>query len=151
MGKKRVAKKAEEQESKPNILGNSVSNLETEFPSTSKELREGKVYIFSSYNNTIMSLADINGNVLANVSAGAIGFKGTKKSTPFAASKVADGIYQLAKAKGISKIEIVIKGIGAGRDSALRSMGGKDLEILSIRDMTPVPHNGPQPPKARRV
>ncbi|MBI1984916.1 MAG: 30S ribosomal protein S11 [Candidatus Wildermuthbacteria bacterium] len=145
MGKKRVAKKAGEAEEIIKDVPETLSQKPV------KELREGKVYVYSSYNNTIMSLTDKQGNVLANVSSGAIGFKGTKKATPFAASKVADGIYQLAKNKGISRIEIVIKGIGSGRDSALRAMAGRDLEILSIRDMTPVPHNGPQPPKARRI
>ncbi|MBI2113072.1 MAG: 30S ribosomal protein S11 [Candidatus Wildermuthbacteria bacterium] len=144
MGKKRVAKKAEAQsDSLKNVPESQVKPL--------SQGQEGKVFVFSSYNNTIMSLTDKQGNVLANVSAGGIGFKGTKKSTPFAASKVADGIYQLAKNKGISKVEIVVKGIGSGRDSALRAMAGRDLEILSIRDMTPIPHNGPQAPKARRI
>lgn len=145
MGKKRVAKKAGE---------NAETIKEVQEATAEKQVKvhsEGKVYVFSSYNNTIMSLTDKQGNVLANVSAGAIGFKGTKKSTPFAASKVADAVYQLAKNKGVTSVEIVVKGIGAGRDSALRAMGGKDLEILAIRDATPVPHNGPQPPKVRRV
>lgn len=143
MGKKRVARKAESPDSIKNVPETEIRPL--------SQGQEGKVFVFSSYNNTIMSLTDKQGNVLANVSAGGIGFKGTKKSTPFAASKVADGIYQFAKNKGISKVEIVVKGIGSGRDSALRAMAGRDLEILSIRDMTPVPHNGPQAPKARRI
>ena len=116
-----------------------------------KGSREGRVYVYSSYNNTIISLTDPKGNVLASLSAGRIGFKGTRKSTPFAASKVADAISQLAETKGISKVEIFIKGVGAGRDSALRSLGTKTFEITGIRDITPIPHNGPRPPKVRRV
>ena len=109
------------------------------------------MYVYSSYNNTIISLTDNKGNVLVSLSAGRIGFKGTKKSTPFAASKVADAISQLAETKGIGKVEIFIKGVGAGRDSALRSLGTKTFEIMGIRDITPIPHNGPRPPKVRRV
>ena len=98
-----------------------------------------------------MSLTDPAGNVLSNVSAGAIGFKGARKSTPFAASKVAETLSTHAKNKGIERVEIFIKGIGSGRESALRSFATKGMEILSIRDVTPVPHNGPRPRKVRRV
>lgn len=141
MGKKRVAQKAGEETIKE------VSQTQ-EKP---LQIKTGRIYIFSSYNNTIMSLTDIRGNVLSNVSAGAIGFKGTKKSTPFAASKVAEAISQIAKNKGIDKVEVFVKGIGAGRDSALRSIGAKEFEVLMIKDITPIPHNGPRPPKVRRV
>ncbi|MBI1971653.1 MAG: 30S ribosomal protein S11 [Candidatus Wildermuthbacteria bacterium] len=142
MGKKRIAQK-----------GGVEREVLKEVPvsAPSREMREGRIYVFSSYNNTIMSLTDASGNVVAQVSAGAIGFKGTKKSTPFAASKVADALFQLAQQKGIGKVEIFVKGVGAGRDSALRSFGAKDIEIKAIRDVTPIPHNGPQPPKVRRV
>ncbi|TSC56511.1 MAG: small subunit ribosomal protein S11 [Parcubacteria group bacterium Greene0416_39] len=142
MGKKRVAQKqGEEIKTTPSAPEAPVQ----------KGSKEGRVYVYSSYNNTIISLTDPKGNVLASLSAGRMGFKGTRKSTPFAASKVADAIFQLAETKGISKVEIFIKGVGAGRDSALRSLGGKTFEIMGIRDITPVPHNGPRPPKVRRV
>ncbi len=113
--------------------------------------REAKLFIFSSYNNTIISLADLNGNVLSSRSAGRIGFKGTKKSTPFAASKTAEAVGQTAEKMGVKKIHVVIKGIGSGRDSALRSIANQGFEILSVKDATPIPHNGCRPPKPRRL
>lgn len=127
------------------------AKVKKEVKETSKKFGEGRVYIFSSYNNTIMSLADPNGNVLGWVSAGGIGFKGSKKSTPFAASKVAEAVFQIAQKVGIQKINVFIKGVGAGRESALRSLAAKGLEVSSIKDVTPIPHNGNRPPKPRRV
>lgn len=149
MGKKRIIAKSEEatqgqgSPAKPEgeVLGVQVP----------KARKEGRIYIFSSYNNTKMSLTDPAGNVISNVSAGAIGFKGARKSTPFAASKVAETLSTTAKNKGIDRVEILIKGIGSGRESALRSFATKGMEILSIKDITPVPHNGPRPRKVRRV
>ena len=151
MGKKRVIKKSEEEvieESKA-----TQPSVAKKIPplSPAKKLKEGRIYIYSSYNNTLMTLTDSLGNVISNVSAGAIGFKGTKKSTPFAASKVADMVAQTARNKGMERVEIRIKGIGSGRDSALRTIGAKGFEVTSIHDMTPVPHNGPRPRKVRRV
>ena len=153
MGKKRVIKKSEEelvQGSKLSQSSVAVVPKSTE-ESPAKRIKAGRVYIYSSYNNTLMTLTDERGNIIANVSAGAIGFKGTRKSTPFAASKVADMLVQIAKSKGLEKIEVKIKGVGAGRDSALRSIGTKGLEVTSIQDITPIPHNGPRPRKVRRV
>ena len=141
MGKKRIAQKGGEE-----ALKEAPQSVKP-----SKVVEQGRIYIYSSYNNTIMSLTDATGNALSQVSAGAIGFRGTKKSTPFAASKVADALYQSAKSRGMKKVELFIKGVGTGRDSALRAFGAKDLEILSIKDNTPVPHNGPRPRKVRRV
>jgi len=117
----------------------------------SGQIKEGRVYISSSYNNTVLTLTDAKGNVLAWASAGAIGFKGAKKSTPFAASKVAEGLTQAIKKIGIQKIAVFVKGIGSGRESAIRSLAGRGFEITAITDVTPVPHNGCRPPKARRV
>jgi len=145
MGKKRIIKKGEEGAGGANI------GVKQALVSASKRVLEGRVYIFSSYNNILMSLCDTSGNVLAQISAGAIGFKGTKKSTPFAASKVADALAQAARNRGMEKVEIFIKGVGSGRDSALRQLGSKGFEVSSIQDITPVPHNGPRPRKVRRV
>jgi len=149
MGKKRIIKKGEEGASDRKQAG----DAETSTPrvSVAKRVPEGRVYVYSSYNNTLMSLCDAKGNVLAQVSAGAIGFKGTKKSTPFAAAKVADAVSQIARNKGMEKVDILIKGVGSGRDSALRALGSKGFEITSIQDLTPVPHNGPRLRKVRRV
>jgi len=117
----------------------------------SGQIKEGRIYISSSYNNTVITLTDAKGNVLAWSSAGSIGFKGTKKSTPFAASKTAEGLAQTIKKIGIQKIAIFVKGIGSGRESAIRSFAGRGFDITAITDVTPIPHNGCRPPKARRV
>ncbi len=146
MGKKRVATKSQEPEK-----SNEKQEIAPVVQVVGAASKTGRIYVVSSYNNTIMSLTDINGNVIANSSAGAIGFKGTKKSTPFAASKVADAISVVAKNKGIGKVEVFMKGIGTGRDAALRALGAKEFEIVSIKDVTPVAHNGPKAPKVRRV
>lgn len=116
-----------------------------------QKITAGQVYIFSSYNNTIISLADPKGNVLTWASAGAIGFKGAKKATPFAASKVAETVVDRAKKIGIERVKVLVKGIGSGRESAIRSLASRGLEIDSIKDITPIPHNGCRPPKVRRV
>jgi small subunit ribosomal protein S11 len=146
MGKKRIIKKGEEGTSTEGSVAE-----KSEAKASSKRIPVGRVYVYSSYNNTLMSLCDEKGNVLAQVSAGSMGFKGTKKSTPFAASKVADAISQIARNRGMEKAAILIKGVGSGRDSALRALGSKGFEISSVEDITPVPHNGPRPRKVRRV
>ena len=117
----------------------------------SQRIKEGKIYISSSYNNTILSLTDLEGNVLYWVSSGSIGFKGTKKGTPFAASKVAEAMASATAKLGIKRVQILIKGIGSGRESAIRSLAARDLDIVSIKDVTPIPHNGCRPRKVRRV
>ncbi len=111
----------------------------------------GKIYISSSYNNTIITLTGPTGDVLSWASAGAIGFKGSKKATPFAASKVAERICLVGQKLGVAKVSVFVRGIGGGRESAIRSLAGHGLEIVSIADITPVPHNGCRPPKARRI
>lgn len=117
----------------------------------SKRITEGRVYISSSYNNTVITLTDSAGNVVSWASAGSIGFKGTKKATPFAASKVAEAVSQSIKKLGMQKIAVFVKGVGGGRDSAIRSLVARGLDISSISDVTPIPHDGCRPPKARRV
>ena len=149
MGKKRIIQQDQEELLKEREK--IEKKVGKEVKGSSKKVREGRAYIFSSYNNTIITLADLRGNVLAWVSAGAIGFKGTKKATPFAASKVAEAVVQVAQKVGIEKVEVYVKGIGSGRDSAVRSLAAGGLEIVLIKDRTPVPHNGCRPRKARRV
>lgn len=151
MGKKRVIKKTEEELLKEREKLEERLKKGAEFKTPLKKSKEGKIYIFSSYNNTIITLTDLQGNVLVWRSAGSIGFKGTKKATPFAASKVAEAVSQGAKKIGIEKIMVFIKGVGSGRESALRSLGTHGLDIVSITDITPIPHNGCRPPKVRRV
>ena len=148
MGKKRIITKTE-----PGLTGEAAEK-KAEIALSRKAslgINEGSVYINSTYNNTIITLTDMRGNALTGVSAGSLGFKGTKKSTPFAASKVAEALAERAKKIGVVKVWVIIKGIGSGRESALRSLAGRGLEILSIKDATPVPHNGCRPPKVRRV
>ena len=112
----------------------------------------GKIYISSSYNNTILTLTNSKGQVLASKSAGAVGFKGTKKSTSFAASRVAEAIANICKKIGVvDNIEVLVKGIGAGRESAVRTLIAQGLNVVSIKDITPIPHNGCRPKKVRRV
>lgn len=150
MGKKRIIAKTEEELLKETerVEAGMKKEIKTKKPSKTKE---GKLCISSSYNNTLITLTDLQGNVLTWSSAGSIGFKGTKKATPFAASKVAEAISLAAKKLGIEKVEILVKGIGSGRDSAIRSLAARGLEIVSITDITPVPHNGCRPRKVRRV
>lgn len=150
MGKKRIVRKTEEELLKEREKVEEAVKKEIKVK-VSQKIKEGKVYISSSYNNTLITLTDLEGNVLTWASAGSIGFKGTKKATPYAASKVAEALVQVAKKLGIEKIQVLVKGIGSGRESAIRSIAARGLDIISIKDITPIPHNGCRPPKVRRV
>ncbi|MCX6720587.1 MAG: 30S ribosomal protein S11 [Candidatus Staskawiczbacteria bacterium] len=128
------------------------ASSETQTKQVFAGVQSGKIYISSSYNNTILTLTNSKGQVLAWKSAGSVGFKGTKKSTSFAASRVAETIANVCKKMGIiDKIEVFIKGIGAGRESAVRTLITQGLNVVSIKDITPIPHNGCRPAKVRRV
>jgi small subunit ribosomal protein S11 len=111
----------------------------------------GVAHIKATFNNTIVSIADSNGNVISWSSAGKSGFKGSKKSTPFAAQLAAQASAREAIEQGLKKIEVFVKGPGSGREAAIRSLQAAGLEITAIRDVTPIPHNGCRPPKKRRV
>ncbi len=151
MGKKRIIKQDQEELIKEREkIENRVQNENREKFSSSR-VKEGRIYLSSTYNNTIITLTDSKGNVLSWSSAGSIGFKGTKKATPFAASKVAEVVFQAAQKMGIQRVSVSVKGVGGGRDSAIRSLAAKGMEIVSITDVTPVPHDGPRLPKVRRV
>jgi len=150
MGKKRIVTKTEEELLKEREKVQERLKREVKLK-PSRKITEGRIYILASYNNTIITLTDLRGNVLAWASAGNIGFKGTKKATPFAASRVAEVLVQAAKKLGIEKVAILVKGIGSGRESAVRSLAARGLDIVSIKDITPIPHNGCRPPKVRRV
>lgn len=112
---------------------------------------EGVVHIQSTFNNTIVSATDPTGGVIAWASAGTVGFKGAKKGTPFAAQQAAESVAKRSMDQGMRKCEVLVKGPGAGRETAIRALQGAGLEILLIRDCTPIPHNGCRPPKRRRV
>lgn len=118
---------------------------------TYKQVTLGKAYIQATYNNTIATLTDLNGNVLAWSSAGLCGFKGPKKATPYAATVIIKDAVAKAAPYGLKDVHILVKGVGQGRESAVRSLNANGLNILSIKDMTPIPHNGPKPPRPRRM
>ncbi len=152
MGKKRVLTigvRAEEsddikQKASSPKQGGAVKSLK-------KSVVRGQAHIQSTYNNTIVTLADDKGRVISWSSAGSIGFKGTKKSTPYAASMIVKNAVEKAKKTGLKEVDVFVKGVGAGRDSAVRSLAQQGLIINSIKDMTPIPHNGCRSPKPRRI
>lgn len=111
----------------------------------------GVAHVKATFNNTIVSITDTEGNVVAWASAGKVAFKGSRKSTPFAAQMAAENAAREALGLGMRKVEVLVKGPGAGREAAIRSLQAAGLEIQSIRDVTPIPHNGCRPPKRRRV
>lgn len=116
-----------------------------------KNVPRGVAHIQSTFNNTIVTITDPNGNTLAWGSAGVLGFKGSKKSTPFAAQMAADYVAKKAQEHGVRSVEVYVKGPGSGREAAIRSLQAAGLEISLIKDVTPIPHNGCRPPKRRRV
>jgi small subunit ribosomal protein S11 len=116
-----------------------------------KNITEGVAYIQSTFNNTIVTITDLSGNVIAWASAGTEGFKGSRKSTPFAAQMAVESAVKKAKEMGLRNVQVCVKGPGAGRESALRSLQVAGLKVSLIRDITPIPHNGCRPPKRRRV
>ncbi|MFD2640108.1 30S ribosomal protein S11 [Piscibacillus salipiscarius] len=116
-----------------------------------KNIESGVAHIRSTFNNTIVTITDDNGNAVAWSSAGSLGFRGSRKSTPFAAQMAAEVAAKSAQESGMKTIEVAVKGPGAGREAAIRSLQAAGLEITSIIDVTPVPHNGCRPPKRRRV
>ncbi len=117
----------------------------------SKNIENGRATIHASFNNTIVSISDVQGNVISWASAGGLGFKGSRKSTPFAAGEVSETAAKAAMEHGLKNVEVYVKGPGAGRESAIRSLQTAGLNVTSIRDVTPIPHNGCRPPKRRRV
>ena len=150
MGKKRIVQQTKEELFKERDKMEAVLSRAPSFK-TLKKITQGRIFISSSYNNTLLTLTDDKGNILAWTSAGRLGFKGTKKSTPFAASKAAEAITLTVNKLGIERVEVLVKGVGSGRESAIRSLAARGLDIVSIKDITPIPHNGCRPPKVRRV
>ena len=147
MGKKRVITKSGEDTGK---INEKVSSIKAKI-SSRKNLEIGRIYIRASYNNTSVSATDLKGGLIAWSSAGSLGFKGPKKATPFAASKVVSALIEKTNKIGLKTIEVYVKGIGGGRETAIRSLANHGLDIILIKDITPMPHNGPRPPKPRRV
>lgn len=116
-----------------------------------KQISHGRAYVQATYNNTIITLTDLNGNVLAHSSAGQNGFKGPKKSTPYAAGVIVKTAVEKVKPYGLKDVNVFIKGVGAGREGALRALNANGLNVVSIKDITPIPHNGVRRPRPRRV
>ena len=116
-----------------------------------RSVPQGRAYIYSTFNNTLVSLTDPQGNVIATASAGTVGFKGSRKGTAFAAQRAAEQVARKGMDSGLRQIDVFIKGPGAGREAAIRSLQDAGLFVTSIRDVTPIPHNGCRPPKRRRV
>ena len=116
-----------------------------------KVVHQGCVYIQATFNNTIVTVTDLNGNTVSWASAGALGFKGAKKSTPYAAQVTSETAAGRAKDYGLQEVHVYVKGPGVGRESAIRSLGGLGLQVRTINDVTPIPHNGCRPRKSRRV
>jgi small subunit ribosomal protein S11 len=143
MGKKRIVKTEAESSS-------DAKTATTEL-SSKKRVEAGVLYVRSTYNNTELVLTDKKGNVIAVESSGKLGFKGAKKGTPFAAAKVGETLGAKAQALGVKEIAVIVKGVGSGRESGIRGFISKGINISSIKDATPVPHNGPKPKKPRRV
>ncbi|HUD02576.1 MAG TPA: 30S ribosomal protein S11 [Candidatus Paceibacterota bacterium] len=142
MGKKRIVKKGGE---------DGAGGRGSSSRASRRKMDAGLVYVEATYNNTKMSLADIGGNIVSWSSSGSLGFSGAKKGTPFAAAKVGELLGDRAVAMGVKEVGVVISGVGAGRESSVRAFSSKGIHINSIKDTTPVPHNGPRPPKPRRV
>ena len=116
-----------------------------------KNIERGAVHIRSSFNNTIVTITDVAGNAISWVSAGGLGFRGSRKNTPFAAQMAAETAAKAAMEHGLKMVEVYVKGPGAGREAAIRALQGAGLEVTMIKDVTPIPHNGCRPPKRRRV
>jgi small subunit ribosomal protein S11 len=116
-----------------------------------RHVPRGKAYIKATYNNTIVTLTDQQGNVLAWSTAGACGFRGPKKATPYAAGVIVKSVVEKVQPYGLKEVDVLVKGVGSGREAAIRALNANGLEILSIKDTTPIPHNGCRPPKPRRV
>jgi len=152
MGKKKIQSQSEqdvlkEKEIQESVQKKAAGSAQTKVGRTEK----GKVYIQSTYNNTIVTVCDNRGDVLAWASAGALGFKGPKKATPYAASKTVETLMEKVRKTGLTDVSVFVKGIGSGREAAVRALASYGLNISSIKDITPVPHNGCRPPKVRRV
>lgn len=116
-----------------------------------KQVSKGRVYVQATYNNTIVTFTDAHGNALAQSSAGACGFKGPKKSTPYAAGVIVKTVAEKVRDMGLKDVEVFIKGIGSGREGAVRALNAQGFNMTTIRDITPIPHNGPRAKKPRRV
>ena len=146
MGKKKVIEKIGDQ-AKPS----DKAPVSAAKKKSAKTVEQGRIYVKASYNNTSITVTDEKGNVITWASAGGTGFSGPKKATPFAASKVVASIMEKISKTGPHKVDIYVSGVGSGRDSAIRTLATQELDIVSIKDVNPIAHNGPRPKKQRRM
>ena len=149
MGKIKIITKEEEKVETEDKILETTPKVGVRVPK--KKIVSGTLHVEATFNNTKVVLSDKEGNTLFWTSAGALGFKGAKKGTPFAASKAGSVIGEKAKALGIKEVDVKVKGVGSGREPTIRAFMAYDIEITGVRDLTPVPHNGPKPKKPRRV
>lgn len=144
MGKKRIVTSKGQKVDK-SLKARSLARI------TKKKIVTATAHVQSTFNNTIVTLTEMDGAVVASTTSGSLGFKGAKKGTPYAAAEVGKVIAERAEQIGVKELHIVVRGIGSGREAAIRSLASHGFDVLSIQDKTPVPHNGPRPKKARRV
>ena len=145
--KNKPAEVAEKTEQKPKA--GSVKTVKT--AQVVKNVPRGRAYVHATYNNTIVTLTDTNGNVIGWSSAGKMGFKGPKKATPYAAAIITQDAVTKAKVHGLREVNVFLRGVGAGREAAIRALNTNGILVSSIKDITPIPHNGPRLPKPRRI
>ena len=149
MGKKRIIKQTTEEVLKEKEAREIATKSKGEVKG--KKLIRGRAYIKATYNNTMITITDAEGNVIAWETAGGVGFKGPKKATPFAASRAVASLMQKISKTGLKEVAVFVRGVGSGRESAVRALAGAGIDIISIKDITPSPHNGCRPKKPRRV
>lgn len=153
LGKKKITTQTEQDALKEEAV---LSSAQKKAGSAPPQFRSGRVekarvHIQSSYNNTVLTVSDWRGDVFAHASSGSLGFRGPKKATPYAASKVVEAVMDKVRKAGVKEVTVFVKGIGSGREAAIRALASHGLEIDSIKDITPIPHNGCRPRKVRRV
>jgi small subunit ribosomal protein S11 len=145
MGKKRIIKKRGGSDADKGLRARSISRT------PKRKLDKGRLYIKATYNNTKLTFTDVSGNTVLWSSSGTLGFKGARKSTPFAAAKVGELVGEKAAIMGVKDVDVVINGVGSGRESSLRAFIGRGIHVSKIKDVTPIPFNGPRPKRPRRV
>jgi len=129
----------------------SIEEAKKKVKKVKKQILKGRAVVKCTYNNTIVSIADINGNILGWASSGLLGFKGAKKATPYAATQVVGNVSEKVRKYGLRELEVFVKGVGSGREASIRALANNGFELLMIKDETPIPHNGCRPKKPRRV
>lgn len=152
MGKKKVTIQTQEELLKEEkVLSDALQKSAKPTTVKAVSVGSGQMHIKATYNNTVITATDSHGNVLAWSSAGSLGFKGPKKATPYAASKVVEAVFEKIQKNPLKKVSIFVRGIGTGREAAIHAIANQGVEVIGLKDVTPVPHNGCRPPKVRRV